>query len=215
MSSSPTTNRRRATLTPYQTWRHATGSFFPPEPHVNDEWIYCGEETIPEASSSESSTTSKGATSLNPNDVSASDSLSETCISPTSPYATAPSGCRPRSGSHTGIHYSSAHRRVPSSPSFRSSFTLVPHSYFDRPPSPSSSISSRSSETIISASLSLSELLTSTTTMSLGDPPTGGVDEITRREMQREERKQAMRERHAAIRERRERERWAKAQARC
>ncbi|KAH7341960.1 hypothetical protein B0J17DRAFT_648734 [Rhizoctonia solani] len=211
MSRSPTQARRRATLTPYQTWHHATGSFSPPEPRVNEEWIYCGEETIPEVNSSNSSTSSKEISLPNPSETSASAPL---YTSSTTPYTTPSPGCRSRSGSQIGVHYSTAHRRVPSSPSFRSTLTLAPHSYFDRPPSPCSSISSRSSEPPVSASLSLSELLTSTAAISLGEP-LEDVDGFTRREMQRVERKQAMKERHVAIRERRERDRWAKAQTRC
>jgi hypothetical protein len=212
MSGSPTTVRRRATLTPYQAWRHATGSFFPPDPYVHDEWTHCTEETIQEVSS-DSSSTSKRNTSSHSNDVSISTSPG-TCTS-TTPYTTPSSGSRSRSGSCTGGHYSTAHRRVPSSPSFRSSLTLTPHCYFDRPPSPSSSVSSRCSEPPLSASLSLSELLTSTNTTPFGEASVGDVEEFARREVQREERKQAMRDRHAAIRERREREKWAKAQTRC
>ncbi|KAL5635089.1 hypothetical protein ACGC1H_002952 [Rhizoctonia solani] len=213
MSSSPTTPRRRAALTPSQAWRHASGSFYPPEPH-HEEWIYCGEKTIPEASSPNFSTTSKGTTSPHPNYVSAPIPLSET-YSLSSTLYTTPLSSRPRSRSHPGVNYSTSHRRVPSSPSFRSTLTLAPHSYFDRPPSPTSSISSRSSEPLISASLSLSELLRSTTNISLGEPLTDGADVFIRRETQREERKQAMKERHVAIRERREQEKCAKAQTRC
>ncbi|QRW17744.1 hypothetical protein RhiXN_02668 [Rhizoctonia solani] len=194
MSPSPTTTRRRATLTPYQAWRHATDSFFPPDPYVHDD------------------VTSKS-TTLNSNDV-LTPASSGACIS-TTPYTTPTSGSRSRSGSYTGVHYSTAHRRVPSSPSFRSTLTLAPHTYFDRPPSPSSSVSSRCSEPPVSAGLSLSELLASTNTGSFGEQPDDEVEGLARRETQREERKQAMRERHAAIRERREREKWAKAQTRC
>ncbi|KAF8666600.1 hypothetical protein RHS04_09556 [Rhizoctonia solani] len=211
MSPSPTTTRRRATLTPYQAWRHATDSFFPPDPYVHDEWTHCSEEVIQEVSS-DSSVTSKS-TTLNSNDV-LTPASSGACIS-TTPYTTPTSGSRSRSGSYTGVHYSTAHRRVPSSPSFRSTLTLAPHTYFDRPPSPSSSVSSRCSEPPVSAGLSLSELLASTNTGSFGEQPDDEVEGLARRETQREERKQAMRERHAAIRERREREKWAKAQTRC
>ncbi|CAE6426857.1 unnamed protein product [Rhizoctonia solani] len=212
MSSSSATARRRATLTPYQAWRHASGSFFPPDPYVHDEWTHCSEETILEISS-DSSSTSKANISPNSNDASASVSPG-TCTSTTS-YTTPSSGPRSRSGSYTGVHYSTAHRRVPSSPSFRSSLTVVPHCYFDRPPSPSSSVSSRCSEPPVSASLSLSELLASTSASSFCEPLVDDLEEFARRETQREERKQAMKERHAAIREHREREKWAKAQTRC
>ncbi|KAG8716392.1 hypothetical protein FRC11_013375 [Ceratobasidium sp. 423] len=204
MTSSPT--RRRVALTPSQTWKHATGSFIPPEPHVHGEWTYCGGETIPEVDPSSPGTTPFGSGAIVPLDVSTSASLSDLHTSPTTSYATPLPGYRSRSGS---VHYSTAHRRVPSSPSFRSSLTLVPHNYFDRPPSRSSSISSRYSEHSLGANLSLSELLAGTASISLGQPSTEDVDEPVRRDMQREERKQAMRERHVAIRERRERENWA------
>lgn len=196
--SSPTSPRRRASLTPYQALLHASGSFFPPVTHGQDEWTY-----RKPAASSQSSTP----TSLEPNCISA--------MPPDTPaQATSPVHHRPQSSSVPGVHYSSAFRRVPSSPSFRSSLAFT-SSYFDRPPSPSSSVSSRSSEPPLSANLSLSELMATSATISLSGRAQNEPGDPARREMQREERRLAMRERHAAIMERRDKERWAKLQAQC
>ncbi|QRW03784.1 hypothetical protein RhiLY_02783 [Ceratobasidium sp. AG-Ba] len=189
MSGSPSIARRRATLTPSQTWHHASGSFFAPE-LTHDDWIYRTTDTIPEASYSGSST---GSSKSSPDRAAvitpAAAPKSQVCITPR------------RTGESL-------------SPSFRSPSLPYPHAYFDRPPSPASSISSRSSEPLMGASLSLSELLAGTR-MSLGHNR-APVDERTRREEQRENRRQAMLERHSALIEQREKRRWSRAaQAGC
>ncbi|QRV74883.1 hypothetical protein RhiJN_02898 [Ceratobasidium sp. AG-Ba] len=207
MSGSPSIARRRATLTPSQTWHHASGSFFAPE-LTHDDWIYRTTDTIPEASYSGSST---GSSKSSPDRAAVITPAAVTATIGESRPFPAPPPCSKISG----VHYSSAHRREPSSPSFRSPSLPYPHAYFDRPPSPASSISSRSSEPLMGASLSLSELLAGTSRMSLGHNR-APVDERTRREEQRENRRQAMLERHSALIEQREKRRWSRAaQAGC
>lgn len=218
MPGSPSSSRRRAALTPSQVLHHASGSFFPPEPHVHEDWIYRTTDTIPEGSNSGSSLSSQDMAVtgvVSTPDTSTSESKSVVSSPPAAPpLYTGPIYARPRAYSHvpssnasdsSGVYYSSAHRRVPSSPSFRSA-AAHPHTYFDRPPSPAFSTSSRYSEPAMGSGLSLSELLTGTPRMSLGEYETDEADHARREEM-REERRLAMVERHAAILERREQRR--------
>ncbi|KAG9095584.1 hypothetical protein FRC06_009642 [Ceratobasidium sp. 370] len=219
MAASPSSTRHRASLTPEQAFHHASGSFFAPEPHVHEDWIYRSTDTIPEASYSSSSPNSNPSPDLaavsTPAAVSNSAHESGPSAAP-SGFAT-PAYPRPRAHSHhllssSGVYYSSAHRRVPSSPSFRS--PVLP--YFGRPPSPTSSISSRYSEPPMGASLSLSELMAGATRTLVYEPTHTPEDEQARREEQREERRLAMLERHTALIEQREKRRWSKvARAGC
>ncbi|KAG9082069.1 hypothetical protein FRC07_014318 [Ceratobasidium sp. 392] len=226
MSSSPSPARRRAALTPEQAFYHASGSFLAPEQHVHEDWIYRTTDTIPEASYSGSSSSSN----LSPDLAAVATPAAASNIAHESHPPLAPSGfadpiyTRPRSNSlnpslssnNSGVHYSSAHRRVPSSPSFRSLASPATHAYFDRPPSPAPSISSRWSEPPMGGSLSLSELLAGTAGMSLSGPSHVSEDNRARREEQREGRRLAMLERHAALIEQREKRRWSKtARAGC
>lgn len=210
--TSPTSARRRAALTPSQTWLHASGTFLAPEPHIHEDWIYRSTDTIPETGSSGLPPASN---SKNPQ--SGLVSVATPAFTPAPPaHTTSSSSPRQRSYSSAGVYYSSAHRREPSSPSFRSSVTLSDHTYFDRPPSPVST-SSRWSEPLLNVNLSLSEVLASTTITPLRAHPSllDEAEDPVRRAEQREERRRAMKERHAALRELRDRNKWAKAQARC
>ncbi|KAF8604677.1 hypothetical protein BDV93DRAFT_95111 [Ceratobasidium sp. AG-I] len=217
MSASPSSSRRRAALTPSQVQHHASGSFFAPIPHGHEEWIFRGTETIPEGSNSGSNTSSDPLTT---DSVTTPSSSAIECVATRSsppihpaPAVAGPIYARPRAYSHTpltttsdsaGVYYSTAHRRVPSSPSFRSA-SLLSTGYFDRPPSPTSSVCSHSSEPI-HTSLSLSELLAGGPRIFLGEYEPD-EEEHARREKMREERRLAMVERHAAILERREQKR--------
>lgn len=220
MTASPSSSRRRAALTPSQAFHHASGSFFAPEPHGHEDWIFRTTDTIPEASNSGSSTSSSDPSSklmitVATTPVTVSTTVIESSPTPSPPCAIEPVFPRPRAYSHnpmtgSGVPYSSAHRRVPSSPSFRSTPIPYVHAYFDRPPSPTSSISSRSSEPPMPTSLSLSELLAGSARMSLGGYGQEDPAERARREEMREERRLAMVERHAAVIEHREKKRWAR-----